>query len=44
MKNDMFRVALYIEEHGRQLIPADQAGDPHKAKRMKQSRRKPRRP
>ena len=30
MKNDMFRVALYIEEHGRQLIPADQAGDPQK--------------
>ena len=30
MQNDMFRVALYIEEHGRQLIPADQAGDPQK--------------
>ena len=30
MKNDMFRVALYIEEHGRQLIPADQAGGSQK--------------
>ena len=30
MANDMFRIALYIEEHGRQLIPADQAGNPKK--------------